>query len=518
MNAKSAELAAQLVPATYVQQGLDAVRGRERQVTTLLAQRRLPDDGWDDASVELLLHTLSAMDSNNFRGSAGAGEREARVFSSMVARRHFYLAHGVGRSGDVAAVQPKAAGSSLLVQLANAMARDVLRLAGLRAVAAALVLPVATGMSLTLVLLQLKEAKPDARYVIWSRIDQKSCFKAILAAGLTPLVLENVLIAEEDGALGGQLKTDLAGMVALLDEHGGDRVLAVLSTTSCFAPRAYDSVEEIAQLCQERHDVAHVINNAYGVQASKCVHHVEQAMRVGRVDAVVQSLDKNFLMPVGGAIVCSSSREVVDRVAKFYPGRASATPTLDFFITMLQMVSRAAPRERPCLRTVAADEGERVLQVSDNEISFALTLGTFCPEITDPKEKARQLTFLGAMLFSRGVSGARCVLCLALSCVFRTHRDRLVLCGNASVVSCLDHKSIGGHAFAAFGAHHAAFPVAYVTFACALGMTRCEVDLLVSKLRKTISEWRNKQRKADAAAPRPTQPRAHGGQQQLGCL
>ncbi|RLN62301.1 hypothetical protein BBJ28_00019989 [Nothophytophthora sp. Chile5] len=467
MNAKSAELAAQLVPATYVQQGLDAVRGRERQVTTLLAQRRLPDDGWDDASVELLLHTLSTMDSNNFRGSAGAGEREARVFSSIVARRHFYLAHGVGRSGDVAAVQPKAAGSSLLVQLANAMARDVLRLAGLRAVAAALVLPVATGMSLTLVLLQLKEAKPDARYVIWPRIDQKSCFKAILAAGLTPLVLENVLIEEEDGALGGQLKTNLAGMAALLDDHGSDRVLAVLSTTSCFAPRAYDSVEEIAQLCLEHHDVAHVINNAYGVQASKCVHHVEQAMRVGRVDVVVQSLDKNFMVPVGGAIVCSSSREVIDSVAKFYPGRASATPTLDFFITMLQMVSRATPHERLCLRTV--------LRVS---------------------------------LFGRA-------FIVIVS----------VLCGNASVVSCLDHKTIGGHAFTAFGAHHAAFPVAYVTFACALGMTHCEVDLLVSKLRKTINEWRNKQSKADAvtatadaSAPHPTQAQAHEEQQQLGCL
>lgn len=85
---------------------------------------------------------------------------------------------------------------------------------------------------------------------------------------------------------------------------------------------------------------AHVINNAYGVQASKCVHHVERAMRTGRVDAVVQSLDKNFMVPVGGAIVCSASREVVDRVAKFYPGRASATPTLDFFITMLQMVGQ----------------------------------------------------------------------------------------------------------------------------------------------------------------------------------
>ncbi|KAG7401248.1 hypothetical protein PHYBOEH_002432 [Phytophthora boehmeriae] len=416
MNAKSAELAAQLVPATYIQQGLDAVRSREKLVTTLLAQRRLPDNGWDDASVELLLQTLSAMDSNNFRGSAGAGEREARVFSPIVARRHFYLAHGVGRSGDVAAVQPKAAGSSLMVQLANAMAKDVLRLAGLRAVESALVLPVATGMSLTLVLLQLKEAKPDARYVIWPRIDQKSCFKSIVAAGLTPLVLENVLM-EEDGKVGGQLKTDLVGMAGLLDRHGSASVLAVMSTTSCFAPRAYDSVEEIAKLCKE-YDVAHVINNAYGVQASKCVHQVEVSMRTGRVDAVVQSLDKNFMVPIGGAIVCSPSRDVIDRVAKFYPGRASATPTLDFFITMLQMGrngyrrllenrKHVADYMREQLQALAGDLGERLLHVSSNEISFAMTLATFYQDAADTKEKSRQLTLLGAMLFSRGVSGAR---------------------------------------------------------------------------------------------------------------
>jgi O-phospho-L-seryl-tRNASec:L-selenocysteinyl-tRNA synthase len=235
-----------------VQQGLDAVRSHQKLVTTLLAQRRLPDEGWDEPSVELLLQTLSAMDSNNFRGSAGAGEREARVFSALVARRHFHLAHGVGRSGDVAAVQPKAAGSSLLVQLANALARDVLRLAGMQAVQAALVLPVATGMSLMLVLLQLKEAKPDARYVVWPRIDQKSCFKSILAAGLIPLMLPNILVKEEDGGPGGYLKTDLAGMAALMDAHGSSSILAVMSTTSCFAPRAYDSVEEIAKLCQQR--------------------------------------------------------------------------------------------------------------------------------------------------------------------------------------------------------------------------------------------------------------------------
>lgn len=47
------------------------------------------------------------MDSNNFIDNIGVGEREARVASGLVARCHFRLAHGMGRSGDVAAEQPK---------------------------------------------------------------------------------------------------------------------------------------------------------------------------------------------------------------------------------------------------------------------------------------------------------------------------------------------------------------------------------------------------------------------------
>ena len=47
------------------------------------------------------------MDSNNFVDNVGVGEREARVACPLVARRHYGLAHGIGRSGDVAAEQPK---------------------------------------------------------------------------------------------------------------------------------------------------------------------------------------------------------------------------------------------------------------------------------------------------------------------------------------------------------------------------------------------------------------------------
>ena len=55
------------------------------------------------------------MDSNNFTKSVGVGEREARVASPLVYRRHFGLAHGIGRSGDVAAEQPKVCHAMQLV-------------------------------------------------------------------------------------------------------------------------------------------------------------------------------------------------------------------------------------------------------------------------------------------------------------------------------------------------------------------------------------------------------------------
>lgn len=40
------------------------------------------------------------------------------------------LAHGVGRSGDIAAAQPKAAGSSIIAQLTNSLLLDIIRHAG----------------------------------------------------------------------------------------------------------------------------------------------------------------------------------------------------------------------------------------------------------------------------------------------------------------------------------------------------------------------------------------------------
>lgn len=62
----------------------------------LLSQRQLPNEPLDDLTIRYMLDSLALMDSNNFEGKVGVGEREARIFSRMVEERHFFMGHGVG--------------------------------------------------------------------------------------------------------------------------------------------------------------------------------------------------------------------------------------------------------------------------------------------------------------------------------------------------------------------------------------------------------------------------------------
>ncbi|CAG02306.1 unnamed protein product, partial [Tetraodon nigroviridis] len=281
MNGENVSLSEKIVSASYIRQGSQARRSHEQLIRRLLEQGKCPEEGWSESTIELFLSELAVMDSNNFLGNCGVGEREGRVASSLVARRHYRLIHGIGRSGDIAAVQPKAAGSSLLNKLTNSVVLDVLKLSGVRSAASCFVVPMATGMSLTLCFLTLRHRRPKARYIVWPRIDQKSCFKAMVTAGFQPVVIENILEGDE-------LRTDLGAVERKIQELGAENVLCVHSTTSCFAPRVPDRSadssppgfrsagwRELAAMCAE-YDVPHVVNNAYGVQASKCMHLIEQ--------------------------------------------------------------------------------------------------------------------------------------------------------------------------------------------------------------------------------------------------
>ena len=64
----------------------------------------MPKEPWDETTIHLLMNRIAMMDSNNYQGNCGVGEREARVFSSLVKEKNWNLGHGIGRSGDVNAL------------------------------------------------------------------------------------------------------------------------------------------------------------------------------------------------------------------------------------------------------------------------------------------------------------------------------------------------------------------------------------------------------------------------------
>jgi O-phospho-L-seryl-tRNASec:L-selenocysteinyl-tRNA synthase len=306
------------IPKTHATVGISNLIATNKQYRSLFINRRLPEHGWSDVQIQNLLFLMAILDTNNKTLATGGGgdegetrwcgvgEREGRVYSSLVSQRHFGLSHGMGRSGDITEPQPKAVGSSALVKLALLLALDALRRgSGLNAkgpAAHGILLPLCTGMSLSLVLSSFRttatptsDASNDTtaqqkNVVLWSRIDQKSCFKAISSAGLVCVVVPTKLQGDE-------VVTDIEAMEAALKHHG-DRVLAVITTASCFAPRVPDAVDKVAKLCDTA-NVYHVINNAYGLQCAQTSKLINRACVVGRVDAIVCSTDKNFLVPVG---------------------------------------------------------------------------------------------------------------------------------------------------------------------------------------------------------------------------
>lgn len=55
MDAANCSLAAGLVSASYVNQGAAALAARRKLVKALLSNRTLPAEGWDEATIEMLL-------------------------------------------------------------------------------------------------------------------------------------------------------------------------------------------------------------------------------------------------------------------------------------------------------------------------------------------------------------------------------------------------------------------------------------------------------------------------------
>uniref|UniRef100_A0A0N5AP70 O-phosphoseryl-tRNA(Sec) selenium transferase n=1 Tax=Syphacia muris TaxID=451379 RepID=A0A0N5AP70_9BILA len=437
------------------------LKGRKRWL--MRCEGKIPDDGLPVQFIREFINALAGLDSNNqiavvhdkrtnkfyVKRIVGAGEREGRVVSALVSELHMGLCHGIGRSGNLIERQPKALGSSMFGNLANSLALDAIRHIGIRKVTAALVVPMCTGMTLALCLGSWRRWKPNAKYVVFLRVDQKSGFKAIFFPGLEPIVVDNIFD-------GDSLVTDVKTLRDILKERS-EEILAVLSTTSCFAPRAPDNLHAIGDLCRE-FGVRHLVNNAYGLQSHRCrsliaeattsiyTQFFELAGMAGKIDAFVQSLDKNFLVPVGGSIVASFDKLILDGVAEFYPGRASIVPSRDLTITLLELGKNGLYKLydmqaqhylvlRSKMAAFAESIKQRLLDVPANTISLAMTLNGFKP--------AEQALF-GSMLFARGVTGAR-TICM----------------GNK--------KKINGFEFNNYGSHSSVNRDGYVNVACAIG-------------------------------------------------
>lgn len=458
MDETSMRLARQLVTPRYVDAAQEALRSNDGVIHSFLAQRRLRDDGMSDAHIEALVMHLSLMDSNNFPSRCGAGEREGRVLSALVSKRHYHMSHGVGRSGDLVADQPKACGSSLISKMANVATLDAIRCAGYKACEEAIVVPMATGMTIGLVLQSLRRSRPtSAKYVLWSRIDQKTSLKCIEAAGMTPIVMD-LTPTPVDGSEQPFFVLDAGTVEATISRVGVDNIICVLLTTSCFAPRVPDDPLRIGRACHPL-GVPVVINNAYGLQSSWIMKRINAAHEQRFIALTIQSTDKNFLVPVGGAVVAGDSASV-RAVSELYAGRASASQSLDVLMTLLGLGRRGYCNllaDRLCVREellgelmmFARERGEEVLVHPHNEISIALTMRS----VANPRS-------VGGKLFRHQVTGPK-------------------------VVSMDEPKDLCGIHFNAYGSHSndTTGRCALLVMACGIGMQRSEVSTLLKKLR-----------------------------------
>ena len=197
MTPENLDLAAKLTSPSYISLASNSLSSLEKSIRILLSQRVLPEKAWDDLSIKFLLQNIALMDTNNFYSKIGVGERESRIYSSIVLERNFYMGHGIGRSGDINSIQPKAVGSSLILKLTEHLVKDAIKIMNIQFAKSVLLLPLATGMSITMVLLLLSKKNPKAKYILWPRIDQKTCLKCIFSANLTPIIIEGNIKGDE---------------------------------------------------------------------------------------------------------------------------------------------------------------------------------------------------------------------------------------------------------------------------------------------------------------------------------
>ncbi len=389
------------IPKNMLNRGQLVLNEFLNPIKILFEQRSVPNKPWTDEQIEFLLHTLSNMDTDKDINAARVGEREGRIASKLHLRTSAGFCHGVGRSGFLTAPQPKAPGGSIMYELSNYLARNILRNTGLPNIKEAIVVPLCTGMSLSLALSALKSSKNEKelnhkRTVLVPQVDHKSLLKAINFTGFKARIIP------------GQIFGDAVRIpIDDIKNHFDNDCFAIISITSFFPPREHDNIKEISKFAQEN-DLIHIVINAYGVQSPEWMKLIRSAIDAGKIDAIVQSTDKNFLTPVGGAVIASPLKENITKISQAYAGRASATPIVNFLISMLsigikgyQKLLKEQQHNREILerklREIAEKLNERILDVY-NPVAVALSLQSL---------SEKKLYALGGALYNLRVTGPR---------------------------------------------------------------------------------------------------------------
>ena len=389
------------IPQNMLDRGQLVLNNFLKPMKTLFEQRNVPQKPWSEGQIEFLLQMLSNMDTDKDDKASRVGEREARIASSLHLKTSSGFCHGIGRSGFLTAPQPKAPGGSIMYELSNYLALNFLRKFGLPNIKKAIVVPQCTGMSLALCLGALrpnwnKKELINKRTVIVPQIDHKSLIKAINLMGMRIKTVEGKIF-------GDAVRIPIEDIEASLDSD----CFAVISLTSFFPPREHDDIKEISKFAK-KNDLVHIVINAYGVQSPEWMKLIRVGIDAGRVDAIIQSTDKNVLTPVGGAIIASPSEEIITKISQAYAGRASAAPIVNFLISMLslgiegyQKLLREQQHNRKLLESklkgVAEKINEKILDVF-NPVAVAVSLNNL---------KKEQLFALGGALYNLRVTGPR---------------------------------------------------------------------------------------------------------------
>ena len=381
------------IPEHMKKRGLIIYEENMKPIRILFEQRQVPEDGWSDDLIRMLLKFLAFMDTDKDSIAARIGEREARVASPLIDELASGFCHGVGRSGMLTDPQPKAPGGSIMYYLANQLATDALKKFGLPNIKKAFVAPLGTGMGLTLALAAARRLS-KRNEVIYPRVDHRSPMKAIELAGLEKKVIEGEVV-------GDAVKVPISEIEKAITE----KTAVIVSTTTFFPPREPDDIKAIAKIAEKK-NIFHVVNNAYGVQSIEIMKIIQGAIDAGRVDAIIQSTDKNFLCPMGGSIIASPNLEFLENISMSYVGRATAAPIVQFLAAILSLGAKKYERLRTeqmrcrklledLIKPVAKKHGERLLKVF-NPIAIAIS-------ITEPRDPRK----IAADLYNLRVTGPR---------------------------------------------------------------------------------------------------------------